>query len=66
MSSRFANSDSEKVVSESKTISKIAIAEGELTQFILASMREIRAKGLSVEDINRRSLKAMKGRGKYR
>jgi len=33
---------------------------------MLAGMREIRAKALSVEDINRRCLEAMKGRGKYR
>jgi hypothetical protein len=66
MSARFVASGSAKSVSESKATSKTVFAVGELTNSMLAGMREIRAKALSVEDINRRCLEAMKGRGKYR
>lgn len=33
---------------------------------MVASLREVRSQGLTIEDINRRSLERMKGRGKYR
>jgi hypothetical protein len=66
MSPRFSNPGPEKKSSASKANPTSDLAKGELADVMLVGMREMRAKGLSVEEINRRCLEAMRSRGKYR
>jgi hypothetical protein len=49
----------------SPTTSQSAFETDPLADAMIAALKEIDAKGLTMEQINIRSLEAMKGRGKY-
>jgi hypothetical protein len=51
--------------SASPTTSKPAFERPPLADAMIAALKEIDAQGLTMEQINIRSLEAMKGRGKY-
>jgi hypothetical protein len=54
-----------KTASASPTTSKPAFEDDPLLDKMIAALNDARAKGLTMEQINIRSLEAMKGRGKY-
>ncbi len=65
MSVRSDNISSTNATPASPTTSKPAFEAAPLGDAMIAAMNDARAKGLTMEQINLRSLEAMKGRGKY-
>jgi len=65
MKVRSGSTDNVNKASSSQTTSKPAFEAPELTHAMIAAMNDARAKGLTMEQINIRSLEAMKGRGKF-
>ena len=65
MNVRSDRANSVNKASASQTTSEPAFEAPELTDAMIAALKEIHAKGLTMEQINLRSLERMKGRGKY-
>jgi hypothetical protein len=65
MSKRSGNTNSVNKASASPTTSKPAFEADPLGDAMIAALNEIYEKGLTMEQINIRSLERMKGRGKY-
>ena len=65
MSVRSNGSNNVNKASASPTTSKPAFEAPPLADAMIAALKEIDAKGLTMEQINIRSLEVMKGRGKY-
>jgi hypothetical protein len=68
MNVRSDNTSSVSVdkASASPTTSQSAFEAPELTDAMIAALKDIHAQGLTMEQLNMRSLERMKGRGKYR